>query len=235
MQKLSVVNGFCFEDEKTGRAAQKEAEAIRYIKAKTNLNAPEAVWNVYTKLVDNQMFVTPVGLSFLHELYQILLDTGKVSEESMPKISVKTGSAIQTTDSSAVTVAAKEGQQAMAGLKDDIEKVMEPETPDESIRQDAELEEKRLIWAHDAEFEKQKRKLASNKNTIRNLKIVIFMLAVGFISLLAVVYFSDDSKFINAETKVIDQYSEWEQSLQEKEAELNEREQIILEKEKKAE
>ncbi len=239
MQKLSVVNGFCFEDERDGRTAEKEAEAIRYIKARTNLKSPEAVWNVYTKLVDNQVFETPVGLSFLHELYDILLAFDKVTENSIPKINVKrnTGSSNErrTDEQQVLASASLPAGTEENKIKEEVEKAMEPKVPDETLRDDAELQEKRMVWAHDAEFERQKRKLEVNKNQIRNLKIVIFMLAAGFIALLLVVYFSDDSKFVNVETKVINQYSEWEQNLKDKEAELNERERIILEMEQNSE
>ena len=51
MIKEWIVEGFRFQSEDDARAASKEAEGIRYIESKINRKMPEAVLQVYLKLI----------------------------------------------------------------------------------------------------------------------------------------------------------------------------------------
>ena len=84
------VDGFLFEDEATAQIARKEEEGIRFIKERTALNNPEVVLKLYKKLLEQELFVTPVGIRFLLELQDILLASVYISREEIPPIPVKT-------------------------------------------------------------------------------------------------------------------------------------------------
>lgn len=84
------VDGFLFEDEETAQLARKEEEGIRFIKERTALNNPEVVLKLYKKLLEQELFVTPVGVRFLTELQNILLTSLYIPREEIPAIPVKT-------------------------------------------------------------------------------------------------------------------------------------------------
>lgn len=84
------VDGFLFEDEETAQLARKEEEGIRFIKERTALNNPEVVLKLYKKLLEQELFVTPVGVRFLTELQNILLTSVYISRDEIPPIPVKT-------------------------------------------------------------------------------------------------------------------------------------------------
>lgn len=83
------VDGFLFEDEETAQLARKEEEGIRFIKERTALNNPEVVLKLYKKLLEQELFVTPVGVRFLTELQNILLSSTYIAREDIPSIPVK--------------------------------------------------------------------------------------------------------------------------------------------------
>lgn len=83
------VDGFLFEDEETAKIARKEEEGIRFIKERTALNNPEVVLKLYKKLLEQELFVTPVGIRFLTELQNILLTSVYIAREEIPPIPVK--------------------------------------------------------------------------------------------------------------------------------------------------
>lgn len=83
------VDGFLFEDEATAQIARKEEEGIRFIKQRTALDNPEVVLRLYKKLLEQEIFVTPVGVRFLTELQNILLTSVYIAREEIPPIPVK--------------------------------------------------------------------------------------------------------------------------------------------------
>lgn len=83
------VDGFSFEDEETAKIARKEEEGIRFIKERTALNNPEVVLKLYKKLLEQNLFVTPVGIRFLTELQNILLSSNYTARDEIPPIPVK--------------------------------------------------------------------------------------------------------------------------------------------------
>lgn len=67
-----VVDGYVFETESQARQAKKEHKGICYIKEKLNMDDPEEVLTVYNRIVQEKLFVTPVGYAFLGELQEYL-------------------------------------------------------------------------------------------------------------------------------------------------------------------
>ena len=80
------IDGFLFEDEALAAQARKEEEGIRYILEKSSLSNPETVLKLYTTLLRQKLFVTPVGLRFLMELQQMLLEAPEIAKEDVPAI-----------------------------------------------------------------------------------------------------------------------------------------------------
>ncbi|MBR2045978.1 MAG: hypothetical protein IJ958_07580 [Agathobacter sp.] len=82
------VDGFLFEDEATAELAKKEEEGIRFIKERTALDNPEVVFKLYKKLLEQNLFVTPVGVRFMLELQNVLLGSPFIAREEIPPIQV---------------------------------------------------------------------------------------------------------------------------------------------------
>lgn len=82
------VDGFVFEDEVTAELAKKEEEGIRFIKERTALDNPEVVFKLYKKLLEQKLFVTPVGVRFMLELQNVLLTSSFIAREEIPPIEV---------------------------------------------------------------------------------------------------------------------------------------------------
>ncbi len=85
---MYIVDGFLFEDEATAELAKKEEEGIRFIKERTALDNPEVVLKLYKKLLEQELFVTAVGVRFLTELQNILLGSHYIAKEDIPPIKV---------------------------------------------------------------------------------------------------------------------------------------------------
>ena len=66
------VRGYAFESLEQAQIAQKEVEKIRYIRSKTKMDDPDAVLQIYRKLILQDVFETPVGIEFLKGLQEYL-------------------------------------------------------------------------------------------------------------------------------------------------------------------
>lgn len=102
------VDGFLFEDEETAQLARKEEEGIRFIKERTALTNPEVVLKLYKKLLEQELFVTPVGIRFLTELQNILLTSVYIAREEILPIPVKPVAVKREEQTSASSVAQPE-------------------------------------------------------------------------------------------------------------------------------
>lgn len=87
---MYIVDGIVFEDEALAEIAKKEEEGIRFIKERTALNNPDVVLKLYKKLLEQEVFVTLVGMRFLMELQNILLASPTVAKEEIPPIKMGT-------------------------------------------------------------------------------------------------------------------------------------------------
>ena len=58
-----VVDGFVFSSYKEAQIAVKEKQNIEVIRTRTSFSEPNAVFELYTKLIERNMFKTMVGYS----------------------------------------------------------------------------------------------------------------------------------------------------------------------------
>ena len=82
------VDGFLFEDKEMAKLARKEEEGIRFIKERTALDNPEVALKLYKKLLQQEIFETPVGVRFLTELQNIALSSTYIPRDEIPPIPV---------------------------------------------------------------------------------------------------------------------------------------------------
>lgn len=87
MEKESlIVDGFVFPNEREAQTALNEHNNIEMIRQRTPISNPDAAYELYTKLVERNMFKTVVGYSFLYELRQRLIADFGYDEAELPVI-----------------------------------------------------------------------------------------------------------------------------------------------------
>lgn len=101
-----IVDGFSFEDEDLLKEAKKEAEGVRYMKARVNLQYPDRVLQIYQKMIAQNMFQTQVGYAYLRELQDYLHTMPQVSDEDVPPIPVR--ATVKVSDAAGTTEALRE-------------------------------------------------------------------------------------------------------------------------------
>lgn len=67
-----IIDGYFFASSRDVKMAIKEKDAIEKIKDSINIQNTESVYDTYNKLVTKNYFVTPVGMSFLHDMRDYL-------------------------------------------------------------------------------------------------------------------------------------------------------------------
>lgn len=181
------IDGFLFEDERTAELAQKELEGIRFIKERTALDNPEVVMKLYKKLLEQKLFVTPVGIRFMVELQNVLLRSHFTAREEIPPIEVS----------------------AMV-LKKEL-------TPEE-----AELAKKGPVAKVKKAAKKVDEKVEGNyKKPFYAALFFAIVFALSVVGMFIITKVSGNNvNIINYRNEILNEYSTWEQQLQEKEAEL---------------
>lgn len=87
MEKESlIVEGFVFPSFKEAQVALKEQKNIEIIRERTEFSDPEAIYELYVKLMERNMFKTMIGYSFLYELRHTLITEFSYDEQQLPTI-----------------------------------------------------------------------------------------------------------------------------------------------------
>lgn len=83
-----IVDGFYFDDEDILREAQKEAEGVRYMKARIDLEQPDKVLSIYRRMLEQKSFQTQVGYAYLRELQEYLRAMPQIQNDEIAPIKV---------------------------------------------------------------------------------------------------------------------------------------------------
>ncbi len=84
----AVIAGFVFENEAEAEQAAKEAEGVKYIKSKTDMDNPEMVLQIYNKIIRQKLFETAVGFAYLKDLQDYLISIPYVAKGAVLPIPV---------------------------------------------------------------------------------------------------------------------------------------------------
>lgn len=82
------VGGYEFATLREAEEAKKELRNIQALKGKINFNKKKDVLAIYRRLVDKKAFRTAVGLQFMGEFRDYLVDNMNCKEEDIPYIQV---------------------------------------------------------------------------------------------------------------------------------------------------
>ena len=83
MENKFTFQGYTFDDEKQMILAKKEAEAIEYLRARTDFSNLEQLMKLYNRILDKGMMETVVGHNFLKEIRKNLVQSGLFTEEQI--------------------------------------------------------------------------------------------------------------------------------------------------------
>lgn len=84
-----IVEGFCFTNQAEAEQARKEAEGVKYIREKTDMDNPEMVLQIYNKMIQQKLFETAVGFSYLKDLQEYLQSIPFIRNEDIFPIQVQ--------------------------------------------------------------------------------------------------------------------------------------------------
>ena len=84
-----VVEGFLFANEAEAAQARKEAEGVKYVKEKAQMDDPEMVLRIYNKMIQQRLFDTAVGYSYLKDLQEYLQSIPFIRKEDIFPITVQ--------------------------------------------------------------------------------------------------------------------------------------------------
>lgn len=198
------IGGYIFDDENKAKEAAKELKAVEYILGQIRDSDEKAVLTVYKKLLNQRMFSTEIGMSFLAQLRQNLLDSEVFTPEDIPPV---------------------------YSLEEPPKDVTpEEKTEDTNSSSDEKVSKAKKENAD----KKVVAKVTSDSSEIKRLKAINKVLLILCIALLLCVlgmfYVSttiNSPTILDYEEKLIDKYSSWEQDLTEREEAIREKEQEL--------
>lgn len=71
-----TVGGYTFATKEDAELARNEIKKIAYIESKMDMTNMTVIAGIYNKALENKTFQTPVGMEFMHGLYNSLVDAG---------------------------------------------------------------------------------------------------------------------------------------------------------------
>lgn len=75
--------GYTFSTEEEYLEAKKEAEAVAYLRSKTDFENAGQVLSLYNRMIDRKMVSTPIGLDFLKELRETVIKAQITTEDKL--------------------------------------------------------------------------------------------------------------------------------------------------------
>ena len=83
-----AVDGYVFETEQEYKDALNEKRGVDYMRSRTNMNNIASVQEIYEKVLEKNIFKTPIGYNFMRELQDILVKSSLVDSDEIKNIKV---------------------------------------------------------------------------------------------------------------------------------------------------
>lgn len=87
-KEKAAVAGFVFENRAEAEQGAKEAEGVKFIKSRTDMENPEMVFDIYNKMIQEKLFETAVGFAYLKELQEYLKANPFIKDEDIRPIPI---------------------------------------------------------------------------------------------------------------------------------------------------
>ena len=221
------VEGFDFETKEEALQAKKEVEGVRYIKEQMQLDDPEVVLRLYQKLVAQNVFETPIGMSFLSELQELIqanssMKHGVISMTSHvePELLHKESGPTDFASEKEAEEEREARKEAIRQEKENIRKAKQMEkTSNEAFLENQVMREKNDIERN------QKKQIEKYRKRFHISLFFAIVFAVAVIGMFAITFMSKDNvTILNYENALIDRYESWESELQEREDAIQQKE-----------
>ena len=184
---------------KEAEQAKKEIEGIKYIKTKTDMNDPEVVLQVYNKMIEQKLFETAVGYSYLKDLQEYLTTIPFIKNEDILPIPVT-------------------HPRLEASLKKQKREIAQKERV-RAVR--ARQREKKLAKIDRKALETE------SSGKLKISLCVNAILVVCVVAMFAMTLTSDSPTIVDYQSKLLNRYASWEQELTEREKAVSEKEQEL--------
>lgn len=181
---LLTVKGFRFSALADAKTAEEEYKKMVYIKGRMNMDNPEEVLAIYHKMIDNGLFVTPVGVDFLMRIREYLVESGSIDPSRIRPI--ETGSLFTQ----------RARNEARAETR--------PRVTTDLVEENRKLKHRYYI------------------SLAVSVIAVILVIAMFFVA-----RSSDNPNILNYKNAIENQYAEWEESLEQRDRELREKEEAL--------
>lgn len=84
-----IVAGYEFESERDAKEAEREQHNIMALKSKIDFHNTNDMVKLYVRLIEKQVFHTPVGIQFLSEFREYLIGEAGQEEAGIPAVKVE--------------------------------------------------------------------------------------------------------------------------------------------------
>lgn len=85
-EEKCIAGGFFFQTEKEAKLAEVERKKIAYLESRIDYSKPEDILYIYDKTVKENVFSTPVGMVYLKQLQEFLLNQEGIDPASVTAI-----------------------------------------------------------------------------------------------------------------------------------------------------
>ena len=216
------IGGYIFNDENSARKAAKELKAVEYILGQIRAADEQEVLKMYKKILNQKLFSTEIGMSFLNQLRQNLVASDAFEEADIPPV---------------YSLDSPEEEPKAPEKSEDVQLAPKPETV-AAVEEKKPVKEKppkekskKLSKLRKEKSDKKSTELTDEAGVIKKLRMVnSFLIVCVFTLLLCVLGMFYVSTTINSPTilnykeTITDEFSSWKQQLDEREKELNARE-----------
>jgi hypothetical protein len=193
------IGGYIFDDENKAKLAAKELRAVEYILAQLKDADERGVLTVYKKLLNQRQFSTEIGMSFLTQLRQNLLQTGAFLEDEIPPV---------------YKLQEEEPKEATASVEEPIK-----EEPKEKEPKKASASTK--VIKPQASDSSEIKKLKFFNRVLIVLCITLLLCVIGMFYVNSTI---NSPTILNYEQEILNKYAAWEQELTEREDAVKEKE-----------
>ena len=83
------IDGYYFLNEEDAQIANEEMQKIQYISEKMKGDDPKEMLVIYDRMIQNNMFVTPVGYDYLRELQGLLYKNAEIEDDKIRDIPIR--------------------------------------------------------------------------------------------------------------------------------------------------
>lgn len=193
--KSTEVGGFAFQNRDEADQARREIDGIRHIKTKTDKNDPETMLQLYNKMIEQRLFETAVGYSYLKEMQEYLVTIPSIKNEDILPIPVTHPKLEESLRKQRLLFEQREKKRV--------------------------AKEKERRKTEEQREEKKSENLAEKLKMSRGINL---LLAVCIVIMFIIELTSDSPTILDYQSKLLNRYAAWEQELTEREQAVTEKE-----------